>query len=277
MNEPTVLNLDYADPVPPDLAGRARRQGRRMRRVRRGSVALAVTGALGAGAALAGSLPFGAQDGIRGPILAASQPSHSKTPSHSNTSVATLNLPTSLGTGPSAQHFAAPGFVAGETAPGDTSPSGFDPGAVRLLTASTNDSKTVMLTTKNAMLCVGEIEQGQTSAHWSLCQPLNGLPAEGFWGGGLWAPTPPRGSADTPIIAFGLVRGRVSRIVVNTPRGEVEASLAPASDPALGTLYWAVTHVPSEANSQVAQIKLIAYRDQKAVFSCTKSPCTGQM
>ena len=275
MKDTAVLNLDYDDPVPPDLAERARRQGRRMRRVRRAGVALAVTGALGAGAVIAGQLRFGAQDDIRGPILAASRPSPSNTPS--NTSVATRNLPSSIGAGPSAQHFAAPGFVAGETAPGDRSPSGFDPGAVRLLTASTNGTQTVMLTTKNAMMCVGEIEQGQTSAHVSLCQPLSGLPAEGFWGGGLWAPTPPKGSADTPIIAFGLVRGKVSRIVVNTPRGPVEASLAPASDPGLGTLYWAQTKVPALAGSEVAQIRLIAYRDQEAVFSCTRSPCTGQM
>jgi hypothetical protein len=68
----------------------------------------------------------------------------------------------------------------------------------------------------------------------------------------------------------------VSRVVVSTPRGEVEALLAPTLDPALGTLYWAKTTVPMEANSEVAKITVVAYRGERAVFMCDESPCSAK-
>jgi hypothetical protein len=271
MNDPTSLNLDYADPLPPaDLADRARRQGSRARRLRRGAVTLGLTGTLCAGVALAGSFAFGAPDDGSLSVQPAGESSQP------GAAVArTDNLPTSVGTGPSAQRFAAPGFVAGEYVPNDRR-VGHEPGAERLLTASTNGEKSVLLTTKNAELCIGSIDKGATVAQPSVCQPLFGLPAEGFWGGGFYAPTPQRGAADTSAIAFGLVRGKVSRVVVSTPRGEVEALLAPTLDPALGTLYWAKTTVPMEANSEVAKITVVAYRGERAVFMCDESPCSAK-
>lgn len=261
MNDPTSLNLDYADPFPPaDLADRARRQGSRARRLRRGAVTVGVTGTLCAGVAFAGSFAFGAPDDSGLSVQpAAEQP----TPSAS--AARTDNLPTSVGTGPSAQRFAAPGFVAGEYVPGDTR-ADHVPEAERLVTASTNGEKSVLMTTKNAQLCVGQIAKGATVAQPSVCQPLFGLPAEGFWGGGFYAPNPERGAPDTSTIAYGLVRGKVSRVVVNTPRGEMDALLAPTLDPALGTLFWARTTVPMRARSEVFKITVVAYRGERAVF-----------
>jgi hypothetical protein len=261
MNDLTTLNLDYTDPFPPaDLADRARRQGRRARRMRRGAVTLGAAGTLCAGVALAGSIAFGAPDG--GGLSV--QPAGER-PTPSASAARTDNLPTSSGTGPSAQRFAAPGFKAGEYVPGDTR-VGHDPEAERLVTASTNGEKSVMFTSKNAQLCLGHIDKGATVAQPGLCEPLSGLPAEGFWGGGFYAPTPERGAADTPVIAYGLVRGKVSRVVVNTPRGEIDALLAPTLDPALGTLFWAKTTVPMTARREVFKITVVAYRGEQAVF-----------
>lgn len=201
------------------------------------------------------------------------------TSSSKSASVATDNLPTAAGTGPSAQQFTASGFLAGKTVPGNKAPWEQSPvwGAVRLVTTSPDGNKTVMFTTKNAMLCIGEINPGETLVRPTVCQPLTGLPDEGFWGGGAYAPTPPEKSADQPIIVTGLIRGQVSRIVIHTPRGDVNASLAPAANPALGSLYWAVTQVPALASSEVAQIERIAYRKEDAVFSCTGSECLSQL
>jgi len=257
------LNLDYDDPPgAPDLADRARVKGRRLRRTRRVSAlagaALIATG----GIAVAADPPWGT--GGRGGVQVATS---AWLPDLSG-------LEVSVGQGPGIDRFAVDGYRPGEVLP----EAGREPhpplGQVHTVATAADGAETVVFVSKNAFLCIGEVKPGSADVEPAVCRPLDDLPAEGFWGGATYSPddTPPGVLSPAPAIVTGLVRGPVDRVVIYTPRGDVDATLARTSDPDLGTLYWAVTPVPMQS-AQTSMIARIAYRGDTAVFACQGIGC----
>lgn len=266
------LDLDYDDPPgTPDLAARARAQGRRLRRTRRvGALAVATLIASGGVAAVADP-PWSPGRGGAGVQAAAQPPLPPTSPSPSASLPDLERLSVSRGRGPTIDRFTSQGFQPGRPALADN--RGFYPplGPRHTVATDADGDRTVLFVSKNAFLCVSAVQPGGGGG--DACHPLVGLPAQGFWGGFTLDDTspgdPPIGA---PVMVAGLVRGPVDRVLIHTPRGDVEATLAPTSDPELGTLYWAVTAVPM-GSKQTWQIDRIAYRGDTAVFACQGARC----
>lgn len=79
----------------------------------------------------------------------------------------------------------------------------------------------------------------------------------------------------------GIVRGDVTRVVISTPRGDVDATLAPVKDPRLGQLFWAETpilaSVDGEPSTGEVHFVRTAYRGSEAVFTCDDTECATGM
>lgn len=248
MSEPTtILDLDYADPPPPpDLAVRARRQGIRLRRIRRALKALPVV----AVAVSAGALSSGALSGLTG----------SATPAEGG------DLPASRGQGP-----LATSIVGSATTVGDVW------GTPQVISdqQDTEGRYPVLYISASAQLCVGSARADGSRPTPSLCGLLGRLPEAGFAGEATFSMAgnlPP--GEDAHVLVVGLVRGDVSRVVISTPQGEVNATLTPAKDPRLGQLYWAETPVVADSSSSGQAhapgdegFSRTAYRGPEAVFS----------
>lgn len=262
MTELTVpLDLAYPDPTPPaDLAERAQREGRRMRTRRRSGAAVGTAVAVGAAAALS--------SGVAGPATVGHKPSSTAAAGRAGGPRTAGGLAVSTGQGPDAQSFAAAGYRVGiPPARGGVL------GTVHVINTAHAGTQTVIYGTKNANLCLGTRARTGAEVQAAACQHLSGLPAQGFWGGGTSNLSSEKPHANDAAIVSGLVRGPVSRVVVRTPRGDIDATLAPASTPGLGTLYWAVTTIPIADNRQVSQITRVAYRGAVPIFACTQAQC----
>jgi hypothetical protein len=109
----------------------------------------------------------------------------------------------------------------------------------------------------------------------NLCEPITGLPAEGFWGMITFGTYP-----DKPVTSLlsGLVRGPVSSVVIDLPSGPAQAHLVPAADPELGTFSWIT--VPGALRAEPGSEKLVTpartvYRGATPVFHCEDEECLG--
>jgi hypothetical protein len=137
----------------------------------------------------------------------------------------------------------------------------------------------VLYVTTAAMLCKGSAEADGSQVRPSTCGPIGRLPEEGFAGGGMVTSrlgNVPKG-VDARWTVAGIVRGDITRVVISTPRGDVDATLAPAKDPRLGQLYWAETPVLASLDGSSAgeeHFVRIAYRGSEAVFSCDDTECS---
>lgn len=276
MSDHDLLDLDlgYADPVPPPgLAAAAARHGRAMRRRRRSGLALGAGLAVVTVAAGASVLPGlrGAADGTR----PASPPGKTATaPRPATTGWAPLpgtrDLPAATGTGPGAERFTAPGYRPGVDAPGkytwERTPVW---GKAFLVGTEPSGTKTYVYSSKNAQLCIGDVEPPQTRVGPSACLLLRDLPAQGLWGVTTWNAHGATKSLDDPLIVSGLVRGGVDAVVVHTPYGDVRAQLATAGTRGLGTLFWAHTRIPMRDDHAWRVSQVVAYRDGRPVYACT--------
>ena len=136
--------------------------------------------------------------------------------------------------------------------------------------------------TADARFVAGDRLKPGAAPQWSLGRVLNGLPAQGFWGSMVYSDStaPPSSTEAARTIVAGLVRGPVTRVMVNLPGGPVSAHLKPASLLGLGTICWVVTDafdgsgkvVPAHADpafgTDSSSITLTAYRGDRPVFYC---------
>ena len=74
----------------------------------------------------------------------------------------------------------------------------------------------------------------------------------------------PRGRPAHVIVA-GLARGDVTRVVIRTPRGVLEAHTSVATDPAMGALYWVETPLTFTPGQAAGSITLISPRGVEAL------------
>lgn len=239
-----TLDLSYADPAPPsDLAARAQSQGKRIRlrqRARAGLVAVAGV-----------ALVFG--------LVARAEPfaAHRKVVESSGGPA----LPVAVGKGPTASS-----IISG----------GLDPQSVWgekhvvSLERDVDGRLPVLYVTSGASLCQGTAVSVVSEPSPSACQPLGRLPHAGFFGGVMYSKLGnlPSGTVAHVVVA-GLVRGDVTRVVVQTPAGDVEANLAATKDPRLGQLYWAETPLLASEMVEPADIRRVAFEGSRAAFACT--------
>lgn len=248
-----VLDLNYEDPAPPhDLADRARRDGRRIRARRRlgyGAAVASVAAVAIALASQAGAFP----GGHRSPLAPAGV---------SSTDLG--GLPTALGLGPDAASLVR--------SSGHDSSSAW--GEVHVMSPShdADGVQAVVYVSAGADLCIGVAGAPGAAPKPAACTPLGQLPEGGFAAGATYAFSPPPGNTANVMVA-GLVRGDVSRVLIRTPRGDMEAQKAPTKDPRLGWIYWAQTSVPSDSADEMSRIQRIAYQGTRPVFQCMGDVC----
>ncbi|EBP5237111.1 hypothetical protein XP73_23500, partial [Salmonella enterica] len=102
----------------------------------------------------------------------------------------------------------------------------------------------VLYVTRSRMLCIGTVDaQGDVTP--SVCRDIKTAPSNAFGVGYSWSM-----DGDLPVgivaheIVAGVVAPDVTRVVVRTEKGDLDAHLAQAPDPAMGQLYWVETGVP---------------------------------
>jgi hypothetical protein len=288
VNLQNTLDLDYEDPpVPRDLLDRARRRGRLVRRRRR------IGAAAGAVAVVAG-LALGVQSLQTGDTGTRAVTPAGGTPAGATGAARTAgkeltNLPEAIGKGPTAQHFTSDGYAPDEQSRGRE--NGPPAGAVTVLAPAVGKlQEQLMWITKDAVLVWGYRENAKSAPRVTLGLPLNNLPAQGLWGNTVYSDGTTAGSGAGVARTFiaGLVRGPVTKVVIDLPGGPVSAHLVPTPDPELGTLYWVATDVfdsgggvVSEAadpafGKDVNSLKRTVYRGEAPVFHCERS-CVGGM
>lgn len=248
-----VLDLSYEDPAPPhDLVERARREGRRLRMRRQVGYGAAVASVAAVAIAL-GSQAGTFQGADRNPSTPAGV---------SSTDLG--GLPSAVGRGPDAATLVRPSGHDGSSAWGE----------VHLMSPSRDADgvQAVVYVSTGADLCIGVVGAVGAAPRPAMCSPLAWLPEAGFASGVTYSFSPPPG-ATAHIMVAGLVRGGVSRVVVRTPRGDVEAQMAAAKDPRLGWIYWAQTSVPSDSAEEMSRIQRIAYQGTEPAFQCMGSVC----
>ena len=261
-------------PAPPtatqveDDIGRGRRALRR-RRTRRGAALLAGAATVTLGGAVATRLPASAPVVLR-PTAAAPAASRTAAPPRP------AALPTATGRGPGAAAFTEHGYRPGVLVEGPSvSAADAAPvvGGTRTTLTTSDGTRGVVYVSKNAFFCFGDVPAGAVEPRRTSCTPLERLPAEGFWGVTTWNVIP--GTSDTakmkgPVVVAGLLRGPVTRVVVSTPDGDVEARTAPAARPGLGTLWWAPTgRTVDEEVRTPTTLRVTAYRGGTPVFAVT--------
>ncbi len=257
-----MIDLAYpAAPPPADLLARALTEGQRLRRRRR--LAAAVTVA----AAVSGVLLVVDGPGARAPQRLATEPSSSPVPIE--------DLPKARGEGPPLQQFAAPGKLAGGTAPPSASRPATDEAIGSLHKVLEEDGHgSFLFTNQYAAVCLAHTEPGRPVPQTVECTPLPPLPAEGF----AFTAVGANNAVTSSWVIGGLVRGPVTRIVVRTPAGDVVATLAPTEDPDLGTLFWAVLPYRQGSNDDFTPnvlpvLRQTLYRGSTPVFSCLLPDC----
>lgn len=277
MNTQHTLDLDYADPpVPPHLLERTRRQGRQLRRRPRVAAAASVM-------TLVAVVTLGVQS-----LYGGVSPFRDWTAAPASTNDL-AKLPISVGHGPSAEQFTIDGY-----SPGDTeSHTPVPPVGLATVVAPAQGAQKEQLiwVTKDARFVIGDRDKPGADLQTAAGRVLNGLPAEGFWGGMSYSDNtllpPERGKVRT--IIAGLVRGPVTKVLIDLPSGSTAAHLAVTSNPELGTIYWVVTDVfdssghlvlptatDSVIDNGIRSITRTAYRGNIPVFHCAGDTCLGQ-
>lgn len=254
-----VLDLDYADPRPPvDLAARARREGLARRRRRTVVRAGAVGGAVG-GAAVFVLVTLAVWSGpVQDRQVVAPAATSAPTP------VAASGEPS--GAPSDSEPTGAPSDSEPPAPPVTVDEADFNRPRGDVHVVMRHDGQDVVIfLSVNGYFCTGYQVPGGASVQMVQCAPLANLPAEGLWNQGVMGMSDETG----PAFAAGLVRGDITRVVIETPQGRVDARLADA--PGVGQFYWAATGPFSQGEA----VRRIAYRGTTEVFSCLGSTCTS--
>jgi hypothetical protein len=128
----------------------------------------------------------------------------------------------------------------------------------------------VLYLTSGASACQGTAVSAMSEPRPTTCHRLGRLPDAGFFGGDMYSRLGnlPSGTVAHWVIT-GLVRGDVTRVVIQTPAGDVEAHLATTKDPRLGQLYWAETPLLASEMVDPADVRRVAFEGSRAAFACT--------
>ena len=131
--------------------------------------------------------------------------------------------------------------------------------------------------TRSRMLCIGTVD-AQVDVTPSVCRDIKTAPSNAFGVGYAWSmdgdlPT----GIDAHEIVAGVVAPDVTRVVVRTEKGDLDAHLAQAPDPAMGQLYWVETGVPIlDAPKHAKDRSRVAYRGSKVAFTCSYYACVRE-
>ncbi len=185
-------------------------------------------------------------------------------------------LPVSTGKGPSVGSFLG----------NDRRPDG--PSTV-MAPAQGKQKEQLFWITKNAHLAFAERAAGKGDPRVFLSYPLRDIPAQGLYGQTVYSDysvdQPERATVRTFIV--GLVRGPVTKVLIDLPGGSVPAHLAPAENPDLGSVYWLVTDAFDSTGAVTAaaanpafgkdtnSIGHTVYRGSEPVFYRKGTPARG--
>lgn len=131
--------------------------------------------------------------------------------------------------------------------------------------------------TPDRSLCIGTVDAAGNVMP-SVCRHIKAPPSDSFGAGYAWSmegDLPP--GADANEFIAGVVAQDVTKVVVRTESGDLDAHLARAPDPKLGQLYWIETQVPVLTSHKHAEDRSrIAYRGTKVAFTCGYFECVRE-
>lgn len=131
----------------------------------------------------------------------------------------------------------------------------------------------VVYLTHERMVCIGRSDsEGVLSP--SVCAPAQ-VPSDAFGNGFAWSSgTDLLPDGESPEYEVGLVPRDVTKVVLNTERGDVTAVLSDSPSPSLGRVYWAKLPVgPLGPGDDPAARGRVAYRGSERAFSCDYWEC----